>query len=110
MRDAAAQRIYDNFAQCVNDLKRLHADPNPGNYLFKNDGNVALIDFGCTRVLSDRFVRNLPTLLDAYKAQDKEQLRAAFAAFGMSYGDAFDAAYDKVLKPFGIWLTMPPRR
>ena len=107
VRDAAAQRIYDCFAHCVNDLKRLHADPNPGNYLFQNDGSIALIDFGCTRVLSDRFVSNLPVLLEAYKAQDKEQLRAAFAAFGMSYGDAFDAAYDEVLRPFGVWLTRP---
>ena len=107
VRDAAAQRIYDCFARCVNDLKRLHADPNPGNYLFQNDGSIALIDFGCTRVLSDRFVSNLPVLLEAYKAQDKEQLRAAFAAFGMSYGDAFDAAYDEVLRPFGVWLTRP---
>lgn len=107
VRDAAAQRIYDCFAHCVNDLKRLHADPNPGNYLFQNDGSIALIDFGCTRVLSDRFVSNLPALLEAYKAQDKDQLRAAFAAFGMSYGDAFDAAYDEVLRPFGMWLTRP---
>jgi predicted unusual protein kinase regulating ubiquinone biosynthesis (AarF/ABC1/UbiB family) len=107
VRDAAAQRIYDCFAHCVNDLKRLHADPNPGNYLFQNDGSIALIDFGCTRVLSDRFVANLPALLEAYKAQDKEKLRAAFADFGMSYGDAFDAAYDEVLRPFGVWLTRP---
>ena len=107
VRDAAAQCIYDCFARCVKDLKRLHADPNPGNYLFQNDGSIALIDFGCTRVLSDRFVSNLPVLLEAYKAQDKEQLRAAFAAFGMSYGDAFDAAYDEVLRPFGVWLTRP---
>lgn len=27
----------------------LYADPNPGNYIFMNDGRLGLIDFGCVR-------------------------------------------------------------
>jgi hypothetical protein len=35
---------------------RLHwflADPNPGNFIFMEDGRLGVIDFGCTRVLTD---------------------------------------------------------
>lgn len=31
----------------------LLADPNPGNYIFMEDGRLGLIDFGCTRAMSD---------------------------------------------------------
>lgn len=37
-------------------LYRAHwllADPNPGNYIFMDDGRLGLIDFGCTRVIND---------------------------------------------------------
>lgn len=35
---------------------RLHwfmADPHPGNFIFMEDGRLGLIDFGCTRVMTD---------------------------------------------------------
>ena len=31
----------------------LLADPNPGNYIFMDDGRLGLIDFGCVRVLTE---------------------------------------------------------
>ena len=31
----------------------LLADPNPGNYIFMDDGRLGLIDFGCIRVLTE---------------------------------------------------------
>ena len=31
----------------------LLADPNPGNYIFMDDGRLGLIDFGCTRILTE---------------------------------------------------------
>ena len=104
-RDAAAQHIYDCFAECVHKLRRLHADPNPGNYLFRDDGTVVLIDFGCTRDLSENFVSNLPALLRAYRSDSPEQLHAAFTSLDMIYGGSFDEVYEDVLQPFGKWLT-----
>ena len=47
MRDKVGQRLYDLFIHSVLKLRRMHADPNPGNYLFQEDGGIALIDFGC---------------------------------------------------------------
>jgi hypothetical protein len=34
-------------------LRWLSADPHPGNFIFMADGRLGLIDFGCTRVLTD---------------------------------------------------------
>jgi hypothetical protein len=30
----------------------VHADPHAGNYLFDAEGNIGLVDFGCTKTLS----------------------------------------------------------
>ncbi len=30
-----------------------NADPHPGNYLFREDGEVTFLDFGCVQVLAD---------------------------------------------------------
>jgi hypothetical protein len=32
----------------------LYADPHPGNYLFRGDGRLGLLDFGCVRPYTDR--------------------------------------------------------
>lgn len=34
-------------------LHRVHADPHPGNFIFMEDGRLGLIDFGCSRIISD---------------------------------------------------------
>ena len=34
-------------------LRWLPADPHPGNFIFMDEGRLGLIDFGCTRVLTD---------------------------------------------------------
>jgi len=36
----------------------VHADPHPGNFLFRNDGNLGIIDFGCVKVVPDDFYEN----------------------------------------------------
>ncbi|MBV7430357.1 MULTISPECIES: AarF/ABC1/UbiB kinase family protein [unclassified Acidovorax] len=54
-RDQAGQHLWDWFMHCTFVLGRVHADPHPGNFLFTPDGTVGVLDFGCTRSLSDGF-------------------------------------------------------
>ncbi|HWB05641.1 MAG TPA: AarF/ABC1/UbiB kinase family protein [Verrucomicrobiales bacterium] len=35
----------------------LHADPHPGNYLFKSDGTIGLVDFGCVKHVKPEVIR-----------------------------------------------------
>jgi predicted unusual protein kinase regulating ubiquinone biosynthesis (AarF/ABC1/UbiB family) len=35
-----------------------HADPHPGNYRFGLDGHVGFVDYGCVKVLPERFRRS----------------------------------------------------
>jgi len=54
-RDQAGQHLWDWFMHCIFVLGRVHADPHPGNFLFAGDGTVGVLDFGCTRSLSEHF-------------------------------------------------------
>ncbi|MBV1880700.1 MAG: AarF/ABC1/UbiB kinase family protein [Pseudomonadales bacterium] len=45
------QRLVDFYEESLCQNLRLQADPNIGNYLFRADGKLGLIDFGCTKTI-----------------------------------------------------------
>jgi predicted unusual protein kinase regulating ubiquinone biosynthesis (AarF/ABC1/UbiB family) len=57
----ASQRLRDRWAEAIvrfvhgsaHRFSVFHADPNPGNYVFHEDGSVSFLDFGCVK----RFTR-----------------------------------------------------
>jgi predicted unusual protein kinase regulating ubiquinone biosynthesis (AarF/ABC1/UbiB family) len=106
-RDRAGQSLYDIFVHSALGLRRLHADPNPGNYLFQPDGSVTLIDFGCVKAMSERFIETLPRVLMAYRDDDPDALFRAYGDLGMLHRTDADRLYREVLRPFGRWLVEP---
>ncbi|MES9991572.1 MAG: AarF/ABC1/UbiB kinase family protein [Candidatus Thiodiazotropha sp.] len=109
-RDHFGQRLYDIFVHSFYGLHALHADPNPGNYLFADDATLGLIDFGCVRYYSADFVNLIPQLLRAYMDRDASQVISKYRRLGMvaeMTEDELQAFYDDVLQPFGDWLTRP---
>lgn len=107
VRNRAAQNLYDMLVYSVRHLKRLHADPNPGNYLFNPDGSVSLIDFGCTKQFSPEFIHILPELLKAFVRDDAEAILAAYRVLGMHQKPAIESWYQEVLRPFAQWAALP---
>lgn len=111
-RNRAAQQIYDVFTHSLYQLQRLHADPNPGNYLFMANDQLGLIDFGCVTTLSTGFIETLPPLLHAYIDQDAKTVFAYYRKLGMRGNFSVTEAesfYQSVLKPFGEWVAEPFR-
>ena len=56
-KNAYAQLIFDSFFESLYTLKRVHADPNPGNFLFMKEGKLGLIDFGCVKRVENDFLK-----------------------------------------------------
>jgi len=106
-RNKAAQLLYDFFVHSARDLQCLHADPNPGNYLFRADGSLGIIDFGCVRHLSDHFMQVFPQLLRAYLDGDREILLQAYEDIGMPFADLSSDHHEKLLRPFAAWVSEP---
>lgn len=48
-RNAIGQAMWDFYDMQVHELKSVHADPHPGNFLMKENGVLGVIDFGCVK-------------------------------------------------------------
>ena len=55
-KDALAIRVMDLFFESFFKLRRIHADPQLGNFRFREDGTVVMLDFGCVREFPEPFV------------------------------------------------------
>lgn len=111
-RDRAAARIYDVFWRGLCDFQRMHADPNPGNYLFASGGAVGMLDFGCVKKVPASFSQLMRELIMRYLEGDED---GAFdcAREGGLFGEVPVAHARRVdetcLRPFARWLTRPMR-
>jgi len=76
-------------------------------FLFHQDGSITVIDFGCVRHLSDTFTKIFPKVIKAYLEDNPEELFSAYEKIGMHYEDIENNVYEKALKPFGQWVTLP---
>lgn len=106
-RNRAGQLIYDTFFYCTMKLGRVHADPNPGNFLFKESGELALIDFGCVKKLSQRFTDNLPELLYAFYLNDFDRIVLAYSKLDTTLRFDDNKDYAELLQPFAEWMSKP---
>ncbi len=60
--DNFAQLIFDSFFISLYDLKTVHADPNPGNFIFMSNGRLGIIDFGCVKRFDKEFLYSFSKL------------------------------------------------
>lgn len=53
--DKVGQTLWDFYMFQMHQLKRVHADPHPGNFLVNADANLIAIDFGCIKSVPEEF-------------------------------------------------------
>lgn len=75
-RDQVGQALWDFYSHQVHDLRLFHADPHPGNFLVK-DGELWVLDFGCTKGISEEFYRKQFRFLDPRLEHDPGLLQEA---------------------------------
>lgn len=49
------QALWDFYMFQMHILKKVHADPHPGNFLISKENNLIAIDFGCIKEIPDEF-------------------------------------------------------
>jgi hypothetical protein len=78
-RDQVGQALWDFYEHQVHTLRVFHADPHPGNFLVK-DGELWVLDFGCTKELDEVFYRKQFRFLDPTLADNPSRLEAALVS------------------------------
>jgi predicted unusual protein kinase regulating ubiquinone biosynthesis (AarF/ABC1/UbiB family) len=49
------QALWDFYMYQIHNLKKVHADPHPGNFLISDEGNLVALDFGCMKTIPNEF-------------------------------------------------------
>jgi len=49
------QALWDFYMYQIHQLKKVHADPHPGNFLISENSELIAIDFGCMKTIPDEF-------------------------------------------------------
>lgn len=104
-RNHFGQLLWDFMhEQVASNHRTIHADAHPGNFLFRDDGQLGVIDFGCVKTFPqdfrddmlrlyrarmvgdedaiERFLDALDILRDDMKPAVREEMRAFFDRFG----------------------------
>jgi predicted unusual protein kinase regulating ubiquinone biosynthesis (AarF/ABC1/UbiB family) len=51
------QALWDFYMYQIHILKKVHADPHPGNFLISEEGHLIALDFGCMKAVPDEFYK-----------------------------------------------------
>lgn len=54
-RNKVAQSLWDFYMYQLHVLRKVHADPHPGNFLVDEDNTLMALDFGCVKTIPDDF-------------------------------------------------------
>ena len=76
-RQLAGVTLGRAFLRMQYELRAIHADPHPGNYLFTPDGRVGILDFGCVRRLELEWIADYGECGLAAQDDDRERLMGA---------------------------------
>lgn len=78
VRDQVGQALWDFALYQMKVLRKVHADPHPGNFIIDADNNLCVIDFGCVKEIPTDFFDSYFQLLDPGLLENKERLYALY--------------------------------
>ncbi len=106
-RNHYGQLLFNTFCYQLHELKVLHADPHPGNFLICDDGSIALIDFGCIQCLSSDYSTAVTRLF----SRDRQQIYQAYQGLGIISNQLsfkkFTNDIFPAIEPVHTWMSAP---
>ena len=83
LKNKIGQALWDFYNFQQHELRAVHADPHPGNFLITPEGNLGIIDFGCIKTLPDDFYYPFFSTTSTDLLDNKEETIKAFRALEM---------------------------
>ncbi|HYG03534.1 MAG TPA: AarF/UbiB family protein [Chryseosolibacter sp.] len=87
------QAMWDFYHFQMHQVRAVHADPHPGNFIVTPDFNLGVIDFGCVKVIPDAFYDLYFQLQDPDILTNKAKKEKVF--HGLRFIHHEDSAKDK---------------
>jgi predicted unusual protein kinase regulating ubiquinone biosynthesis (AarF/ABC1/UbiB family) len=70
------QALWDFYMYQVHVLKKVHADPHPGNFLVNEKNQLVALDFGCMKIIPNDFYTPYFELINKKVINDKQLFNA----------------------------------
>lgn len=83
LRDKIGQALWDFYNFQQHELRAVHADPHPGNFLITDNENLAVLDFGCIKEIPDDFYYPFFSLIKKETLENKSLTLEAFRKLEM---------------------------
>jgi predicted unusual protein kinase regulating ubiquinone biosynthesis (AarF/ABC1/UbiB family) len=83
IRDSIGSHLVELYYFQLHKLKTVHADHHPGNYLFRADGSIGLVDFGCVKRINFDATELINSVVDrTWRDSEKGTRRVLGLIFG----------------------------
>src|ERR1700709_229006 len=83
LRNTIGQALWDFYNFQQHELRAVHADPHPGNFMITPEGKLGVIDFGCIKELPDDFYYPFFSLTSTNLMANREGTIKAFRLLDM---------------------------
>jgi predicted unusual protein kinase regulating ubiquinone biosynthesis (AarF/ABC1/UbiB family) len=83
LRNQIGQALWDFYNYQQHELRAVHADPHPGNFMITPEGNLGVIDFGCIKEMPEDFYTPFFSLTSTDLFENKEETIKAFRLLEM---------------------------
>jgi predicted unusual protein kinase regulating ubiquinone biosynthesis (AarF/ABC1/UbiB family) len=77
-KNQIGQALWDFYHHQVHNLKKVHADPHPGNFIVQEGDQLGIIDFGCVKVIPEDFYEGYFALIKKDLLIKEEELNQIF--------------------------------
>lgn len=87
VRNALGQKLWDFYNCQINNLRAVHADPHPGNFLLNENGDLGVLDFGCVKEFDQEFYDSFFVLLLKETTESERTLEDRLKKLDMIFDD-----------------------
>jgi predicted unusual protein kinase regulating ubiquinone biosynthesis (AarF/ABC1/UbiB family) len=113
IRNKIGQALWDFYDFQIHQLRKVHADPHPGNFLLHPDGTVGIFDFGCVKEIPAFFYENYFALQNSEIYLDEKRTRETFMNLELIHPEDsekeivyFSGLFKKMIEMFYIPFTV----
>lgn len=110
VKDQIGQAMWDFYHHQIHNLKEVHADPHPGNFMMRPDGTLGIIDFGCVKEIPEDFYNAYFRLMSKDLIANDEELLPILYRLNFIYEDDTEAEkrlYISIFKEMTMLLGKP---
>lgn len=106
LRNSIGQRLWDFYQHQIHQLRVMHADPHPGNFIITPEVRLGIIDFGCIKEIPDDFYDSYTKLLSFGSDLMHPDFLAALIDLGLYDPNAPENERRLVMEVFSEMFTL----